>query len=170
MKVDELPMELVSRLDELAGMDHRPNGRVMQALAELITMYQAMQLPTAAAMLAEWSEATGGDCSSIQAWAQLRKELLMREAEEVCEAIDFYVTTGDARKLAKELADVQYVLEGTAQRPRINLATAFQLVHASNMSKIAPDGSYEVRADGKILKGPNYFEPDMTPSIGGNSV
>lgn len=125
---------------------------------------------TPAAMLAEWSEATGGDCLSIRAWAQLRKDLIMSEAKEACEAIDFYIQTGDAQKLAKELADVQYVLEGTAQRPRIDLALAFRLVHASNMSKIAPDGSYEVRSDGKILKGPNYFEPDMTPSIGGNTV
>lgn len=126
--------------------------------------------PTCAAMLTEWSEATGGDNLSLVEWAELRKELLMREAEEACEAIDIYVETGDARPLAKELADVQYVLEGTAQRPMIDLVTAFRLVHASNMSKIGPDGSYEVRADGKILKGPHYYEPDMAPAIGGNAV
>lgn len=170
MRVDQIPPEIASRLDEQAGMEHRREGRVFAALAELLTMYESMRPPTCAAMLAEWSEATGGDNLSLVKWAELRKELLMRETEEACEAIDTYVETGDAQKLAKELADVHYVLEGTAQRPRINLIVAFQLVHDSNMSKIGPDGSYEVRADGKILKGPHYYEPDMAPAVGGNAV
>lgn len=167
MKTDELPTEMVSRLDELAGMKHSTHGRVMSALAELITMYQHAQPRSPAAMLAEWSQATGGDHLSLKAWAKLRKDLLQEEVKEACDAIDHFVATGDARPMAKELADVEYVAQGAALRPRIDLAHAFRIVHKSNMTKIHPDGTYRVRPDGKILKPDSYAAPDMTPAIGG---
>jgi predicted HAD superfamily Cof-like phosphohydrolase len=116
-------------------------------------------------MLIEWRDATGGDNLSLVAWAELRKDLLREETKEACDAIDIYVETGDARPLAKELADVEYVTEGTAQRPGINLEVAFREVHRSNMSKVGPNGQVSERPDGKILKGPYYQEADMTTAV-----
>lgn len=120
--------------------------------------------PSYAEMLNEWSDATGGDILDKWGWEELREELLREELNEVIDAMRHYVDTGEAEWLAKELADLVYICFGTAQRPRIDLDKAFRIVHASNMTKIGPDG-YKTRADGKILKPSSYTEPDMTPSI-----
>lgn len=167
MRVDQIPPEVASKLDELAGMEHRREGQVMRALAECLTIFQETSNLSYADMLAEWSTATGGDPRDVREWADLRLKLMKEEYEEWIEALEYYVATGDPSKLAKESADVQYILEGTAQRPRIDLDTAFRIVHRSNMTKIHPDGSYQVRDDGKILKPDTYVPPDMGPAIKG---
>jgi NTP pyrophosphatase (non-canonical NTP hydrolase) len=165
MRVDQIPPKVISRLDELAGMEHRREGRVMRALAECLTLYDDISRTSYAAMLDEWSEATGGDSRDREEWAALREKLIAEEYDEVIEALHFYVQTGDSHKLAKELADLVYVCFGTAQRPGINLDTAFRLVHRSNMAKIHSDGTYQVREDGKILKPDTYVPPNMSPAI-----
>jgi hypothetical protein len=119
---------------------------------------------TKAEMLEEWSQATGGDNLSIEDWAELRKELLREECEELCETIDWFAATGDPYPMAKESADVEYVVYGNAARPGIDVDAAFSAVHKSNMSKIV-NGRCETRSDGKILKGPNYQPADMTAAI-----
>jgi NTP pyrophosphatase (non-canonical NTP hydrolase) len=65
-------------------------------------------------------------------------------------------------KIAKESADLLYVVYGTAVALGIDLEEAFRRVHESNMSKLGADGQPIFRQDGKVLKGENYFEPDMT--------
>lgn len=124
-----------------------------------------IDLPSYTEMLDEWSQATGGDPRDREQWAKLREDLITEEYDEVLKALTFYVETGDPRWLAKELADLVYVCFGTAQRPGIDLDTAFRLVHQSNMSKIHPDGSYRVREDGKILKPEGWKSPDMSPAV-----
>jgi predicted HAD superfamily Cof-like phosphohydrolase len=72
------------------------------------------------------------------------------------------------RRLLKELADLRYVVEGAAVSFGLPFEEAFSEVHRSNMSKLGPDGQPMYREDGKVLKGPGYFEADMTrfvPSI-----
>lgn len=122
---------------------------------------------TYADMLDEWSTATGGDPRGREEWADLREELLTEEYKEVKDALAYYVETGDPRWLAKELADLVYVCFGSAQKPGIDLDTAFRIVHRSNMTKIHPDGTYQVREDGKILKPDTYVPPDLAPAIHG---
>lgn len=65
-------------------------------------------------------------------------------------------------KIAKEMSDVLYVVYGTAVALGIDLEEAFRRVHQSNMSKLGVDNRPIFREDGKVLKGDNYFEPDMT--------
>lgn len=65
------------------------------------------------------------------------------------------------RALLKELADLRYVLEGTAVSLGLPIDAAFEAVHASNMSKRFPDGTFHSDPKGKVLKGPNYRPPDM---------
>lgn len=62
--------------------------------------------------------------------------------------------------LMKELADLLYVVNWTAARFGLHLNEAFWRVHESNMSKLV-DGKPLKRADGKVLKGPNYHAPDL---------
>lgn len=62
----------------------------------------------------------------------------------------------------KELADLLYVVYWMAARVGIDVDKAFRLVHASNMSKLGPDGKPILRDDGKVLKGPNYKEPELS--------
>lgn len=64
--------------------------------------------------------------------------------------------------VAKELADTEYVVRGTALSFGIDHDEALALVHASNMSKLGTDGKPVYReSDGKVLKGPDYQPPTM---------
>lgn len=90
---------------------------------------------------------------------ELLTKLIREEYEEVVEAIE--EGSGHAA-LAKELADLIYVAVGMAVEFGYPLDKVWDVVHASNMSKIGPDGKFVVReSDGKILKGPNYVAPDV---------
>lgn len=83
---------------------------------------------------------------------ELRMELIREEYKELCDAIG-------KREFAKELADLIYVLVGTATWLDINLEEVFKRVHHSNMGKFGDDA--EVRADGKLLKSKSYEPPDL---------
>lgn len=100
-----------------------------------------------------------------------RYKLMLEELDEVEEAmrgvmIDLLScgapTLANVAHLLKELADLQYVLSGTAVALGMDLEECVRLVHISNMSKLGPDGKPLYREDGKILKGPDYVEPNMT--------
>ena len=69
--------------------------------------------------------------------------------------------------MLKEMADLQYVLSGLAVTFDLPLEVAFTRVHNSNMSKLDEDGKPVLRADGKILKGPNYEAPFMVDLVVG---
>lgn len=67
----------------------------------------------------------------------------------------------DKTKVAKELADLLYVVYGTAATFGIDIDRVFDEVHKSNMSKLGEDGKPVYREDGKVLKGPNYQPPKL---------
>jgi len=67
----------------------------------------------------------------------------------------------DKKRLTKELADLLYVTIGAAVTFGLPLEEVFYEVHKSNMSKLGEDGKPIYREDGKVLKGPNYKEPDL---------
>ena len=89
----------------------------------------------------------------------LRYDLMSEELAEVFDEM-YPVLLKD--KLAKELADLLYVVYGTAVTFDIDIDRAFAEVHKSNMSKLGVDGKPIYRDDGKVLKGPNYREADMS--------
>lgn len=64
-------------------------------------------------------------------------------------------------ELAKELADLLYVVYGTAEEFGIPLEEVFKAVHESNMSKVWDDGTVHYNEIGKILKPPTYSPPDL---------
>lgn len=63
--------------------------------------------------------------------------------------------------LIKELSDLQYVVSGFASTFGINLDVAFNRIHQSNLSKLDENGKPVLRDDGKVMKGPNYREPNF---------
>lgn len=94
---------------------------------------------------------------------QLRRDLLAeehREYEDACEA-------GDLVELADALADMVYIVFGTALTHGIDLDAVLAEVHRSNMSKLGEDGRPVLRDDGKVLKGPRYRPPDVAAVLAG---
>jgi len=90
--------------------------------------------------------------------ALLRQTLVLEEAKEV--SAELLRPEIDKAALTKELADLLYVVYGTAITFGLPLDVVFNRVHISNMSKLV-DGKPLKRADGKVLKGPNYQPPKL---------
>lgn len=88
---------------------------------------------------------------------ELRLELIVEEVEELADAID----NEDLIEVADALTDILYVTYGAGHAFGIDLDACFDEVHRSNMSKLDENGEVIYRADGKVLKGPNYFPPDL---------
>lgn len=84
--------------------------------------------------------------------------------EEVKEWLGSALANEDIDKRAKELADILYTVFGTiiTEGLQDHMEHVFDEVHKSNMSKLGLDGKPVKREDGKVLKGPNYFEPDLS--------
>lgn len=94
----------------------------------------------------------------------LRINLLAEEVDELKEALE----AGDMVEVLDALTDIQYVLDGAYLSFGLHgvKTAAFEEVQRSNMSKLGEDGKPIVREeDGKILKGPNYFKPDIAQFI-----
>jgi len=68
---------------------------------------------------------------------------------------------GDLVGIADALADIVYVVYGTALTYGIDLDAVLREVHRSNMSKLGRDGKPLIREDGKVVKSENYFPPDI---------
>ena len=89
--------------------------------------------------------------------AELRLDLINEEVQELSIAID----NDDIVEIADALTDILYVVYGAGHAYGIDLDECFNEVHDSNMSKLGEDGRPIYRADGKVLKGPDYFPPDL---------
>ena len=92
---------------------------------------------------------------------ELRKKLLIEELEEYLEGEE----NNDIVEIADALADLIYVALGAAISYGIPIDAVFEEVQRSNMSKLGEDGKPIYRADGKVLKGPGFFEPDLAKII-----
>lgn len=98
-----------------------------------------------------------------------RMALIAEEATEVDEVlismanglVSGYEEEDYFPELAKELADLLYVVYGTAEEFGIPLEKVFKEVHHSNMSKLWPDGTVHYREDGKVLKPPTYYQANV---------
>lgn len=107
---------------------------------------------------------------------KLGLKLIGEETEEFREAVENLfentewgegedVLNDNRKDLAKELVDILYVCHWTAAKIGIDTNEAFRRVHASNMSKLGPDGKPVKREDGKVLKGPGYHAPDLSDIV-----
>lgn len=87
----------------------------------------------------------------------LRLALIAEECLEWEDAAD----TGNLADMAKELADLLYVIYGTFAEFGLDSEAIFAEVHRSNMSKLGPGGTATYRADGKVLKPDTYSPADL---------
>jgi predicted HAD superfamily Cof-like phosphohydrolase len=95
--------------------------------------------------------------------AKLRLELIREEFEELTVATNAM----DIVEIADALTDILYVVYGAGHAFGIDLDECYHEVHRSNMSKLGEDGKPIYREDGKILKGPNYFHPNLEDILDG---
>ena len=87
----------------------------------------------------------------------LRYDLIKEELEELKEAMN----NKDIKEVADALTDILYVTYGAGHAFGINLDKCFQEVQNSNMSKLGSDGKPIYNEKGKVMKGPNYFKPNL---------
>jgi predicted HAD superfamily Cof-like phosphohydrolase len=90
---------------------------------------------------------------------KLRFELMKEENEEYLEAAE----NNDLVEVADALGDMLYILCGTIIEHGMQdkIEEVFNEIQRSNMSKLGEDGKPIYREDGKVLKGPNYFKPNI---------
>tara|TARA_B100000035_G_scaffold310697_1_gene318967 strand:+ start:307 stop:678 length:372 start_codon:yes stop_codon:yes gene_type:complete len=92
---------------------------------------------------------------------QLRLSLISEELEELKEAMN----NNDLVEVADALTDILYVTYGAGHAFGIDLDKCFEEVQNSNMSKLGKDGKPIFNEHGKVMKGPDYFKPDLNKFI-----
>ena len=95
---------------------------------------------------------------------QLRISLIQEELSELKEAMD----NKDLLEVADALTDLLYVTYGAGHAFGIDLDKCFDEVQNSNMSKLGEDGKPIYNEFGKVMKGPNYFKPNLGKFIKNN--
>ncbi len=89
---------------------------------------------------------------------KLRIDLIKEELEELTEAMK----EENLLEVADALTDILYVTYGAGHAFGIDLDKCFEEVQNSNMSKLGEDGKPIYNEAGKVMKGPNYFKPDLS--------
>ena len=92
---------------------------------------------------------------------KLRIDLIKEELEELQEAIK----NNDLLEVADALTDILYVTYGAGHAFGIDLDKCFDEVQNSNMSKLGENGQPIYNESGKVMKGPNYFKPDLSKFV-----
>ena len=92
---------------------------------------------------------------------KLRLDLIREELSELEEAIE----KQDIKEVADALTDILYVTYGAGHAFGINLDKCFKEVQNSNMSKLGSDGKPIYNEHGKVMKGPDYFKPNLNKFV-----
>ena len=113
-------------------------------------------------LVGDFMEAFGQDVEVQPTWPdfstrELRVDLIQEEVDELVEAI----ANKDMVEIADALTDILYVVYGAGHTFGIDLDECFTEVHASNMSKLGEDGTPVKAENGKVMKGPGFFAPDL---------
>ncbi len=93
--------------------------------------------------------------------SKLRLDLIEEELNELKEAIN----DKNIKEVADALTDILYVTYGAGHSFGVNLDNCFDEVQNSNMSKLGSDGKPIYNDSGKVMKGPNYFKPDLSKFV-----
>ena len=92
---------------------------------------------------------------------KLRIDLIKEELDELKEAMD----NNDLLEVADALTDILYVTYGAGHAFGIDLDKCFDEVQNSNMSKLGENDEPIYNESGKVMKGPNYFKPDLSKFV-----
>ena len=90
-----------------------------------------------------------------------RMDLIKEELQELTEAMD----NKDLLEVADALTDILYVTYGAGHALGIDLDKCFDEVQNSNMSKLDENGEPIYNESGKVMKGPNYFKPNLSKFV-----
>ena len=93
--------------------------------------------------------------------ADLRYNLIKEELDEFAQALK----DQDLNEVADALTDILYVTYGAGHAFGIDLDKCFEEVQKSNMSKLGDDGKPIYNEKGKVMKGPKYFQPDLSKFV-----
>ena len=93
--------------------------------------------------------------------SKLRYDLIKEELDEFQEALN----DKNLKEVADSLTDILYVTYGAGHAFGIDLDKCFDEVQSSNMSKLGADGKPIYNEHGKVMKGPNYFQPNLKKFI-----
>jgi len=118
-------------------------------------------------LVEDFMEAMGQEVNAVPTFPEediqrLRLDLIEEELDELHYAID----NKDMVEIADALGDLLYVVYGAGHAFGIDLDECFKEIHASNMSKLGPDGKPIKREDGKVLKPDTFFPPDLKTILG----
>tara|TARA_R100001086_G_C11714977_1_gene225261 strand:- start:26 stop:403 length:378 start_codon:yes stop_codon:yes gene_type:complete len=119
-------------------------------------------------MVKEFNEAYGLPIGSVDPYDEERKispedaKNVMLRRELIAEEYKELMTAPYLDEVMKEACDLVYVVLGMFVEFGWDFDEAFARVHESNMSKLGEDGKPIYREDGKVLKGPDFFKPDLT--------
>jgi predicted HAD superfamily Cof-like phosphohydrolase len=118
-------------------------------------------------LVEDFMEAMGQEVNAVPSFPEqeiqrLRLDLIEEELDELHYAID----NKDMVEIADALGDLLYVVYGAGHAFGIDLDECFKEIHASNMSKLGPDGKPIKREDGKVLKPDTFFPPDLKTILG----
>ena len=118
-------------------------------------------------LVEDFMEAMGQEVNAVPTFPEdeiqrLRLDLIDEELDELHYAID----NKDMVEIADALGDLLYVVYGAGHAFGIDLDECFKEIHASNMSKLGPDGKPIKREDGKVLKPDTFFPPDLKSILG----
>lgn len=144
------PQELVRQFHEVYGL---PIESVQDPQCDRERIHMRMSL-----IAEEYAELTGA------LYGEQARELIERAQLEALAADD---GTRDTVEVADALADLVYVIYGMALECGIDLDAVLNEVQASNLSKLGADGKPIYREDGKVLKGPGFFPPDIAAVLAG---
>ena len=92
---------------------------------------------------------------------KLRIDLIKEELDELQEAMK----NNDLLEVADALTDILYVTYGAGHAFGVDLDKCFEEVQNSNMSKLGENGKPIYNESGKVMKGPNYFKPDLSKFV-----
>ena len=118
-------------------------------------------------LVEDFMEAMGQEVNAVPSFPEeeiqrLRLDLIEEELDELHYAMD----NKDMVEIADALGDLLYVVYGAGHAFGIDLDECFKEIHASNMSKLGPDGKPIKREDGKVLKPDTFFPPDLKSILG----
>ena len=118
-------------------------------------------------LVEDFMEAMGQEVNAVPTFPEdeiqrLRLDLIEEELDELHYAIDNKAMV----EIAAALGDLLYVVYGAGHAFGIDLDECFKEIHASNMSKLGPDGKPIKREDGKVLKPDTFFPPDLKSILG----
>lgn len=118
-------------------------------------------------LVGDFMQAFGQDVHDAPSWPDFNtRELRLDLIEEEYRELETAIHDKDMIGVADALTDLLYVVYGAGHAFGIDLDVCFNEVHSSNMSKLGEDGTPIYREDGKVLKGPNFFEPNLEYVLG----